>query len=263
MTNVAAIENVIFEYAPEYMKMQWDNVGLLCGRREKPVEKILVALDPFTEVCHEAAEIGADLIVTHHPLIFKPLNAVTDGNPVGESIIFLIEHGIAAINAHTNLDQCTGGVNDCLAEVLGLSNVEVINPVGADDKGFRWGLLRIGTASRQELKTFSEKVKASLKAPGVRYVDAGRSVKRVAVGGGACGGCLADAAAAGADTFVTSDVKYNQFQEAIDLGINLIDAGHFETEWPVALKLAEVLKGAFPEIDIVLSKANRNPVIFG
>lgn len=127
------------QLAPREMKMDWDNVGLLCGSENRKVRRVLVALDPFLHVAEEAAELEADLILTHHPLIFHPLRSVTDADPTGETIRFLIQHDIAAINAHTNLDQAPGGVNDKLAECLGLQDVVVIDPQGADTFGRPWG----------------------------------------------------------------------------------------------------------------------------
>lgn len=240
--------------APASMKMEWDNVGLLCGNRSRPVRKLLVALDPFEHVCREAADVGADLIVSHHPLIFQPCKAVTDETSLGRSILFLASHGISAINAHTNLDCAPGGVNDVLAQTLGLQDIQVINPSGMDDLGRPWGLLRQGAVEAQPLEVFLSHVKSQLGCPGLRYVSAGKPVHRVAVGGGACAGELMDAVQAGCDTFVTADVKYNHFWDAKELGINLIDAGHFYTENPVCPVLAEKLQARFPEIQVVLSQ---------
>lgn len=242
------------ELAPSYMKMDWDNVGLLCGDRQQKVTKILVALDPFEDVCREAEEVGAQLIVTHHPLIFTPCKSMTEDTGVGRAIRYLCKHDISAINAHTNLDCAPGGVNDVLASRLGLSDVQVVAPEGKDSQGRDWGLLRQGTVEKQSLDTFLAQVKTALGCPGLRYADGGKPVHQVAVGGGACGSELVDAVDAGCDTFVTSDVKYNQFWDARDLGVNLIDAGHFYTENPVTVMLAEKLSGQFPEIETVISK---------
>ena len=243
----------ILEYletlAPAHMKYDWDNVGLLCGSREKDVKKILVALDPFMDVCEEAAQIGADLIVTHHPLIFRPCKSVTDEDPVGKSILYLVGHDIAAVNAHTNLDCAPGGVNDTLAKTLGLTDVQIIDPIGED-----YGLLRKGFVKEQTLEAFMQTVKENLGTPVLRYADGGKTVSCVAVGGGSCGDEYEAAIRAGCDTFVTADVKYNQFWDAGELGLNLIDAGHYYTENPICAVLAEKLSEAFPEAEIVLSK---------
>ena len=249
MTTVADILKYIETLAPRSMKMDWDNVGLNCGRMDRPVTKILVALDPFTHVCREAKEIGADLLVTHHALIWKP-GFITDQDNQGRNTLFLIESGIAHINAHTNLDQAPGGVNDVLAAKLGLENVEVINPKDGV------GLLRCGDVAEQPLDSFLSAVKKSLGCDGLRYVSSGKRVRKVAVGGGSCAGGMVEALAAGCDTFVTADIKYNQFWDAHDLGMNLIDAGHFHTENPVVAVLAEKIAAAFPEIQVEISKTH-------
>ena len=248
--------------APRSMKMDWDNVGLLCGSRKAEVTKILVALDPFESVCQEAAVIGADLIVTHHPLIFQALKSVTDDTSIGRSIQLLCREGISAINAHTNLDCAPGGVNDRLSEILGLSEIEVIDPMGVDVTGSPWGLLRKGSIWEQPLTEFLATVKNRLGCEGLRYVDGGKPVRNVAVGGGACASELMDAYLAGCDTFVTSDVKYNQFWDAKDLGINLIDAGHFYTENPITACLAEKIAAAFPEVEVKISESHRDCMKF-
>ena len=255
MTTVSDILNFVETLAPLSMKMDWDNVGLLCGSRSTPVTKVLVALDPFEHVCQEAAQWGAQVIVTHHPLIFRPLPSITDETTIGRGIRTLIKHDISAINAHTNLDQAPGGVNDVLARMLGLANIQVINPCGEVD-GQPWGLLRMGEVQEQNLPQFLSTVKEKLRCEGLRYVDGGKPVRKVAVGGGACADGFREALDAGCDTFVTSDIKYNQFWDARDLGLNLIDAGHFYTENPVVTVLAEKIAAAFPEIAVKISESH-------
>ena len=247
MTTVNDIMEYMETLAPRGLKMDWDNVGLNCGRMDRPVTKILVALDPFAHVCREAKETGADLLVTHHALIWKP-GFITDTDAQGRNTLFLIENGIAHINAHTNLDQAPGGVNDVLAEKLGLHNVEIINPADG------YGLLRCGDVEEQPLEAFLATVKEKLGCDGLRYVNSSKSVRKVAVGGGSCAGAMMDAKAAGCDTLVTADIKYNQFWDAHDIGMNLIDAGHFHTENPVCTVLVEKLQAEFPEIEVILSK---------
>ena len=253
MATVADILQYMETIAPSAMKEDWDNVGLNCGRMDKKVKKLLVALDPFDDVCREAKDWGADLLVTHHALIWTP-GFITDRDPQGSNVLFLIENGIAHINAHTNLDCAPGGVNDVLAAELGLSHVEIITPKGVDENGRPWGLLRAGTVETQCLGTFLATVKNNLHCPGLRYVSGGRQVRKVAVGGGGCAGGMWEAATAGCDTFVTADVKYNQFWDARQLGLNLIDAGHFYTENPVCARLAGMLREAFPDICVKVSQ---------
>ena len=259
MTCVSDILKLVESLAPRSMKMDWDNVGLNCGRMDRAVTKILVALDPFTHVCREAKEWGADLLVTHHALIWKP-GFVTDQTVQGCNTLFLIENGIAHINAHTNLDQAPGGVNDVLASTLGLENIRVIDPCGVTEAGESWGLLRMGEVNQQDITGFAATVKEKLHCDGLRYVSGGKPVRKVAVGGGACGDGLLDALQAGCDTFVTSDIKYNQFWDAHDLGLNLIDAGHFHTENPVVSVLAEKIAAAFPGVEVKISESHRDCV---
>lgn len=262
MTTVHDILTHLETLAPSHMKMDWDNVGLLCGSRRTAVTKVLVALDPFEGVCREAKDFGAELILTHHPLIFQPVKAVTDETSLGRAIQLLCENHISAINAHTNLDCAPGGVNDRLAAVLGLQNLTVIDPMGTDEHGRQWGLLRQGTVKEQSLADFLHTVKSSLHCEGLRYVDGGKPVHRVAVGGGACAGELQDAVKAGCDTFVTSDIKYNQFWDAQDLGLNLIDAGHFYTENPITAFLAEEIAATFPDLEVKISETHADCMKF-
>lgn len=252
MTTVQDILRYLETIAPVDLKMEWDNVGLLCGRSNKQVRTILVALDPFNHVCQEAVELSADLLVTHHPLIFQPLNSVSDQTATGRAIMTLVANDISAVNAHTNLDCADGGVNDTLAQTLGLTDISVIG---------NEHLLRAGNYE-STLPAFIEHVKTKLSCDGLRYVDGGKQVCKVAVGGGSCGSALADVVAAGCDTFVTADVKYNQFWDAKEMGINLIDAGHFHTENPVCAVLADKLQKAFPDVQVILSKKHADCVNF-
>lgn len=261
MTTVADVLHYIETLAPRSMRESWDNVGLNCGHGDRQVRKVLVALDPFSHVCREAKEWGAQLLVTHHALIWKP-GFVTDGDSQGRNTLFLIENGIAHINAHTNLDCAPGGVNDVLAATLGLENIQVVAPMGTDEQGLEWGLLRCGTVAEQALDSFLATVKERLGCDGLRYVDGGNPVRKIAVGGGACAGEMMDAVRAGCDTFVTSDVKYNGFWDAKANGLNLIDAGHFHTENPVVAVLAEKIAAAFPEIEVIVSKKHADCMKF-
>ncbi len=261
MTTVKDIMDFLETIAPQHMKEDWDHVGLNCGHQNSIVTTILVALDPFENVCKEAKQIGAQLIVTHHALLWDP-GFITDETQQGKSALYLIENGIAAINAHTNLDCAPGGVNDVLAQMLELTRVEVVDPKGINEQNIPWGLLRKGTVTEQTMSRFLSRVKNALGCPGLRYVDSGNPVHNVAVGGGACASELKRVLNAGCDTFVTSDIKYNQFWEAKDLGINLIDAGHFYTENPVCAVLARKLAEAFPDVQVKCSQVHKDCVSF-
>lgn len=261
MTTVADILAFIETFAPSYMAEDWDHVGLNCGRSDAPVTKILVALDPFAEAIEEAKEMGAELLVTHHALIWDG-GFVNDQTVWGKNALTLIENGIAHINAHTNLDCAPGGINDILADLLGLQDTSVIDPMGTDAAGQPYGLLRLGTVKEQPLEAFLDSVKSALYCEHLRYVNPNATVRRVAVGGGSCASDLMQAAQAGCDTFVTADAKYNQFRTAYDLGVNLIDAGHFHTENPIVPVLAEKLAAKFPEITVKISEKHRDHMKF-
>lgn len=262
MTTVKDIVQFMEAIAPQRKKESWDNVGLLCGRENKEVRRVLVALDPFEDVAAEAVDLGADLIVTHHPLIFQPQRAITQGTAIGRTIFTLISHDISAFSAHTNLDIAPEGVNHQLARMLGLENVTVIDPIENDETGAQWGLLRRGTVEEQSLEAFVQKVKQALGAPGLRCAPSGKRVHFVAVGGGACAEEWPAALRAGCDTFVTSDVKYNDFWDARDAGLTIIDAGHFYTENPVCGYLRQTIQTAFPELKVVISKKHTDCVKF-
>ena len=214
------------------------------------------------DVFEEAKALSCELVVTHHPLIFQSLKQVNDESYDGRNLLYLIENGIASLNLHTNLDCCPGGVNDVLAETLGLTEVSVLNPTGTDARGRPYGLIRTGMVREQRLAEFAAFVKSALSCPGLRFADAGKPVRRVAVGGGSCGGAIDDVLAAGCDTLVTADLKYNHFEEAKYRGLNLIDAGHFETENPVCAVLERILREALPELTVLRAKAHKDETQF-
>ena len=253
MATVKEIYTALDAFAPFETQAGFDNAGFLVGRGECEVTRVLVALDITDAVIEEAIQLGAQLIVAHHPLVFEPIRSVTDESLIGKKLLRLAETGIAAICAHTNLDACEGGVNELLAQTLGLSDIQQLCCEGEDRFGRPYGIGRVGTIRTKNIvkaKDFAETVKKALDAAGVRYVDAGKPVCRVAVGGGSCGSMLADAVAAGCDTFVTADVKYNVFLDAAQLGINLMDAGHFATEDVITQPLVDLLAEKFPGLTV-------------
>ena len=261
MSTIGDIYNALFTFAPASMKMSWDNVGLLCGHMDREVRKVLVALDCSTAVIEEAKMWGAQLIVTHHPLIFGEIKAVNDQTPLGRSLLTLIESGIAAINLHTNLDVAPGGVNDILAARLGLSDVTVLDPMGQNAEGRDYGLIHTGYVNQTELPAFASFVKSALHCPGLRYASGGKPVHHVAVGGGSCGDFTEQLQKSGCDTFVTADVKYHEFLDAEALGINLIDAGHFATENPSVSTLCGYLSEKIKDVRFAVSSVHGDPAL--
>lgn len=251
MTKIQDVYEVLCQLAPPELQTSFDNAGFLVGHVDRKVDTVLLALDITDEVADEAKALGAQLIVSHHPVIFHPLKSVT-AEGEGALVLKLIEAGIGAICMHTNLDIAAGGVNDVLLSLLG---AEEAGALDADGCG------RIGTL-RQDmpLSAFLSICKERLQVNALRYVDGGRGVRKLAVMGGSGGSALRDAIEKGCDTYVTSDIKYHQFLEAKQLGINLIDADHFCTENPVVPILAEKLQQAFPELRIAISKRHHQTV---
>ncbi len=251
-------------YAPVKLQMDFDNAGFLVGEAAQTVSKVLIALDITEEVVREAAETGAQLIVSHHPVIFHPLRSVTDQDPTGRTVRALIQNRISAVCMHTNLDLVRNGVNDALARALGLEETDILEPGGEDDWDEPFGLGRIGfwMEGPKPLSDFIYHVKTALGTPGVRCHDAGVPVHKVAVGGGACGSSMLTAKAQNCDTFVTADLKYNDFLDARAIGINLIDAGHFPTENVICEPLAEFLAASCPELTVEISSRHGDVVQF-
>ena len=257
MPTVREIENALYDLAPRELAMSWDNVGLLVGDPDREVEHILISLDVTQSVADEAAAKGADLIVAHHPVMnckWLPVQTVREDTRQGKLLRTMIRKDISAICMHTNLDITAGGINDVLAQALCL---EEPGPLGEENL-IRTGRLTQGTMA---LEAFIPRVSEALHCRGLRYADGGKPVCRVAVGGGACGDCWREVLAAGCDTFVTSDVKYHDFLDAAAEGLNLIDAGHFETENPAMAYLKKYVEEKFPDIETVLLKQS-NPIKF-
>lgn len=245
MNTVKDIFEKLCEIAPLDLQLEYDNSGFLLGRADAPVRKALLSLDVTTEVVDEAAACGAQLIVSHHPLIWEEMKRVTDDTPAKEKLLRLIENRIAVISMHTNLDMADGGVNDVLISLLGAKNEGPFDEEGCGRKG------SLGKAL--PLEAFLAQCKEKLNTRGLRYHDAGRPVEHIAVLGGSGGGNLIGAWQAGCDTYITADVKYSVFLQARELGINLIDGDHFCTENPVIPVLAEKLRAAFPETEFIIS----------
>ena len=253
MTTVRDIEQYLYAWAPRELAESWDNVGLLVGDPEAEVHRVLVALDVTPQVVAEAIEKDCQLIAAHHPVMncaWNQVQTVRTDDRQGRVLTELIRHGIAAICMHTNLDAAEGGVNDQLAKALGLTDTIPLN----EQK-----IGRIGTLSCEKpLEQFLHDVVKSLGCRGLRYRGGGRPVHRVAVGGGACGEYIPQALAQGCDTFVTSDLRYNDFLDT--QGLNLIDAGHFPTEDVVCAEVVRRLQKAFPDIRVSKSAVHHDAV---
>lgn len=238
-TTVADICLAMNEIAPVKYAEEWDNPGLLLGDTNAPVKKIMLALDLMPEVAQQAIDAKVDMIITHHPVYFKLPKTLAITDIKMYFLYELIKHNIAVYAAHTNLDAAVGGVNDTLAELLGLTEVKALELADTEQAIPRIGMLK----EPMEVADFAAKVKEALGASGVSYTYGGKPVYKVAVVGGGGISFLQDAMAAGADTLVTADVKFHAAQEALNMGMNVIDGGHQCTETPVLDKLEQVLIG--------------------
>jgi len=239
MTTAGDIFEFLNSIADFASQADWDNSGFLVGDARRPVSKIAVTLYIDLPAVQTAVETGADLIVSHHPVIFYPLKELTAGKPAYE----LVQSGIAAICAHTCLDMAPGGVNDILASLLGLENIETLM------SGEAPGVVRTGTRRFDSAERLAGHIAAALGAQAV-YADAGKPIDKIAVCGGSGGSYFKDAIEAGMDALVTGEASHHEFLEAADAGLSLFAAGHFETEFPVVPVLAARLRERFPQLRV-------------
>ena len=221
--------------APFDSAESWDNVGLMYGDPLQEIGSVVVALDPFFDVIEYARDRSVDLIITHHPLIFKPLSNIDLSVSIGRKISMLAEFHIALVSMHTNLDMSRGGVSDTLARELGLLEVE------------DHGLMRIGLVG--EACRLDEWVR-SLPFEYARIVDSKKQVHKVGVCPGSGMDLWVEAFKAGCDTFVTGDVRYHSAVDAWEAGLNVVDLGHSETEALVVDPLADMLRQVLDGVDI-------------
>ena len=243
MTELKEIYGYLKELAPLELAEDWDNPGLLvdCGR---PVGRILTCLDITGPVVREAQEKGCDLVVSHHPVIFRPLKALQEG----QVPCLLLKAGISAICMHTNLDAAPGGVNDTLAQRMGLREVEP----------FAEGMGRIGWINEMSAHQLAQETARVLHAR-VQWADGGKPIRRLALITGSGGSMLEDAIRAGADALLTGEASHHAALDALAAGVTLVAAGHYATEFPVAQALATRLGDRFRNLEVLVSETDRDP----
>lgn len=258
MPTVHQIYEEMTRIAPLELAESWDNPGLLvdCGGQ---VERVLVALDITPEVVDEAAEKGCRLIVSHHPVIFSPLKKISE-----EDVPFrLVQKKISAVCMHTNLDAAEGGVNEVLAGIFGVREMQV----------FAGGCGRVGEIDPIPVAGLAKKAQVELAGRcnlppdgsppvQVKFADTGKLVRRLAVISGAGGSLFEDALAQGADCLLTGEANHHHACDAKRLGLSLIAAGHYATEFPVTAAVAEKLRAAFPGMEVLVSTKNRDPYTY-
>ncbi|MBR1821517.1 MAG: Nif3-like dinuclear metal center hexameric protein [Clostridia bacterium] len=228
---VAQVLALVDQIAPFELAEEWDNVGLLAGRPDMPVETVLCALDMSMDVLDEASRKGAQLVVTHHPILFRGRKNLAETDGEGRLLCALARSGIAMIAAHTNFDNANPGVNDALAAALGLENVRALE-----------GGVRLGTPKQTDFGLFAARATAVLGGPVRRYGDSGREIRRVAVLGGAGEDYAHIAIAAGADVYLTGEMAYHKALDAVDNGLCVLEAGHAATEYPAISALRRGLQ---------------------
>ena len=242
MITIRDVYDFLDSIAPFSTQMDFDNSGLLIGDERRAVQKVAVCLDITGDTVADAMDCGADLMVTHHPVIFKPRRRLLPRDPAYQ----LVCAGIGAICCHTPLDMASGGVNDVLAGLFSLTKVEAVSTESLPVPMLRVGFLPATMRAIELAATAAEQLSAK-----VRWCDGGRTVETLAVCGGSGGDLVADVAALGIDALVTGDAGYHDFLDAEQLGVTLVAAGHFETESPVVPVLAKKLREQFPQIEVV------------
>lgn len=259
---VAEIAACIEAFANPGLQEKWDNTGwqLRPASVSTPCSGVLLCLDVTPEVVAEASAEGCNMIVSHHPLLFNGLKQIGPDEPGQRAVIDAIKAGIFVYSSHTALDSAKQGVSHRLGAMLGLSDVRVLVPRAADPST---GLGIVGEyAEPMDVATFIDKVKAVYGMPLVRVSDPADhflAVRHVALCSGSGGEFLADALAAGADAYISSDIRYHDF---VDFGsrILIVDTGHFESEICTKSIFSDVISEKFPTFAVRQSSAGRNPV---
>ncbi len=253
--------------APTRLAEEWDNVGLQLGAGDWPVRSVWVSLDPRPEVVDRAAEADVDLLITHHPLIFKPLRAIDTGSPIGSIITRALRSRMAIFAAHTNLDSAPEGLNDRMARTIGMADQRPLVPSNSDNgAGRAAGLGRIGwLATPADLATFSERVRTALGVTGALKVagELDLQVTTVAVCSGSGSSLVRPFLDSDAEVFVTGDLRYHDALDVQDAGRGLLDVGHFASEVIVVdmlvQRLSEMSRAAGLAVSIAPCRSQADP----
>ena len=243
------IIRLLEEKYPPSCAEDWDNPGLLVGRRSREVKKILVTLDVTDQAVERAVERGADMIISHHPLIFGGIKKINDETFLGRRILTMAEHGIVCYAMHTNFD--VRGMADLNERQLGLKNTEVLFVTG-ESGGKAEGIGRVGELPEpMGLEELAGYVRDRMKLPAVRcYGKSSEKISRVAVSGGSGKSVLEDALAAGAQALITGDMDYHTSIDALARGLHIIVAGHYGTEYIFIPHVTEKLKAMLPDCQV-------------
>ena len=274
MNTVSMVTEKLEQLAPKAAACDWDNPGLLVGRSDREVSRIYVALDASCAVVDAAIDAGCDLIVTHHPIIFRGVKSINDQSALGLKLMDLIRNDVSVFSMHTNFDSCPGGMADIVCAALGLRKTGLMEPTGFlpenAQNGAAEGLqLRVVetegdvnpdaygigfTAELPELLSAAElaaRVKACFGLPFVQYYDAGMPIRRIACCPGSGRGELKEVLSLGVDAFLSGDMGHHEGLDLCEEGISLLDAGHYGLEHIFVHYIAEFLRAQFPEAEII------------
>ena len=261
-TTVADLVAALEEIAPPELDESWDNAGLLLGDRAAPTRSALTCLTLTPDVAAEAIERGVGLIVSHHPILFRPVQRLTADDAQGAMLSDLIRAGVAVFSPHARWDNAAGGINDRLAARFGLTKVEPLRPRPDLPGDSVRGAGRRGVLNEPiPFGTFAERVRETLGLDGLDAVPTDRPIRSVAVACGAAGEYLSDAIAAGCDLFVTGEARFHTALEARTADIGLVLLGHYASERFSMEELAGELADRFPSLDVRPSAVERDPLV--
>lgn len=256
------VNDIILEMeklAPIFLKEDFDNVGLMVGSKDKEVKKVLLALDCTKEVIEEAKEEGVDLIITHHPLIFRKPNRIVKEDLQGFKIIELIKNDISLYSSHTNLDSAKGGINEEIVRVLGFEEGKIIE--SSRVRGFEdSGLGRVVYLEEEiQVGDLINRLKDRLGINNLRAVIGKEKVKNIAIINGSGQDFFGKAISLGADCIITGDTSYHFASDYKEMGITILDPGHFPSEWIVFLKVMNKIEEKFKDVIFIHSKCSKDP----
>ncbi|TGY43335.1 Nif3-like dinuclear metal center hexameric protein [Clostridium sartagoforme] len=262
MKKLKEIIDIMEDFAPLNLKEDFDNVGLMVGDKESEVKRVLLALDCTLDVIEEAKEKKVDLIITHHPLLFKKPSSITTDTLTGKKIIELIKNNINLYSSHTNLDSAKEGLNETIVNILGYNSEELIE-INKNARNSNEGLGRIIRLEEAiSLDEFVDNVKKKLNISNVKLVKASDKVKNIAVINGSGSSFLDIAYRRGADCVITGDTTYHYASDYKEMGVSIIDTGHFHSEWIVFLEVINKIKDKLEDVEILVSENSEDPYTY-
>lgn len=279
MLRISDITSFLKDTAPPSLAEEWDNVGLLLGNRDAAVSAVLTCLTLTPDVAAEAIDRGAQLVISHHPVLFRPVQRLTDETVEGQMLLELVAAGIGVYSPHTGYDSAKDGINRQLAALLELGGVSVLRPQATEGPAEETPAGQTQTPSERDvvgagrfgnlpapmsLRGFCGLVKERLRIDRLQYVgDAAAVLTRVGIACGAAAEFLSDAGECGCQALLTGEARFHACLEARALGIALVLPGHYATERPAMEHLADVLAGRFSDLTVWASECESDPIQWG